>query len=253
MTSQGVSTSPRGGARVALVEDHVLFAESLEIALTVEGHDVRRIVLPETSRNVSTLLPAILRAQPRIVLLDLDLGAHGHGGALIEPLCRAGIAVVVVTGKPDRVEWGECMRYGARKVMGKSTHLNEILATVRRLNNGLAVISADERAELLHLWHTQRAVTHELRHRLAQLTHREQEVLGHLVHGHQVRDIASISVVSEATVRTQVKSILAKLEVGSQLAAVGLAHRAGWRPPQRELPSRMTELGYAHPNSRDLP
>jgi DNA-binding NarL/FixJ family response regulator len=247
-----MSTAPRGGARVALVEDHVLFAESLEIALSVEGHDVRRIVLPESSRTVSTLLPAILRVRPSIVLLDLDLGHHGNGSGLIEPLCRAGIAVVVVTGNPDRVEWGECMRYGARKVMAKSTHLNEILATVRRINNGLAVITADERAELLQLWHTQRAISHELRHRLGQLTHREQEVLGHLMHGHQVRDIATIGVVSEATVRTQVKSILAKLEVGSQLAAVGLAHRAGWRPPQRELPTRMTELGYAHPGAHDL-
>ena len=45
--------------------------------------------------------------------------------------------------------------------------------------------------------------------------------------GHTVRDIARISVVSEATVRTQVKSILAKLEVSSQLAAVGLAHEIG--------------------------
>jgi DNA-binding NarL/FixJ family response regulator len=38
-------------------------------------------------------------------------------------------------------------------------------------------------------------------------------------------------VVSEATVRTQVKAILAKLQVTSQLAAVGLAHKVGWRPP----------------------
>ena len=45
--------------------------------------------------------------------------------------------------------------------------------------------------------------------------------------GRSVREIASIGVVSEATVRTQVKSILAKLEVSSQLAAVGLAHRMG--------------------------
>eukprot|EP01032_Pedospumella_encystans_P035196 gene35196-39812_t len=38
--------------------------------------------------------------------------------------------------------------------------------------------------------------------------------------GHAVRDIARTFVVSEATVRTQVKSILSKLEVSSQLAAV---------------------------------
>ena len=37
------------------------------------------------------------------------------------------------------------------------------------------------------------------------------------------------SVVSEATVRTQVKSILNKLEVSSQLAAVGMANQIGWR------------------------
>ena len=50
--------------------------------------------------------------------------------------------------------------------------------------------------------------------------------------GHTVRDIAHLSVVSEATVRTQVKSILAKLEVSSQLAAVGLANTTGWRASQ---------------------
>ena len=54
-------------------------------------------------------------------------------------------------------------------------------------------------------------------------------MLGHLTEGHTVRDIARLSVVSEATVRTQVKSILAKLEVSSQLAAVGIAHAVGWR------------------------
>lgn len=49
--------------------------------------------------------------------------------------------------------------------------------------------------------------------------------------GAQVREIARESVVSEATVRTQVKAILAKLELSSQLAAVGAAYRVGWRPP----------------------
>ena len=49
--------------------------------------------------------------------------------------------------------------------------------------------------------------------------------------GSTVREIATTSVVSEATVRTQVKSILGKLEVSSQLAAVGLAHHVGWHHP----------------------
>ena len=57
-------------------------------------------------------------------------------------------------------------------------------------------------------------------------------MLGHLSSGRRVRDIAQVDVVSEATVRTQVKAILTKLDVGSQIAAVGLAHRIGWRAPQ---------------------
>ena len=105
------------------------------------------------------------------------------------------------------------------------------MATVRRLNQGLPVMDRDEREDLLQAWHKERQEHQELRTRLGRLTAREREVLGHLMEGHTVRDIARISVVSEATVRTQVKSILAKLEVSSQLAAVGLAHTVGWRPP----------------------
>ena len=40
--------------------------------------------------------------------------------------------------------------------------------------------------------------------------------------------IASDAVVSEATVRAQIRSILSKLGVGSQLAAVAEARRVGW-------------------------
>jgi DNA-binding NarL/FixJ family response regulator len=223
--------NPRGSTKVALVEDHLLFAESLEIALGMEGYQVRRIPLPERPSSLGAVLASILRVQPRIVLLDLDLGAHGNGARLIEPLARAGIAVVVVTGNADHVLWGECMRNGARRVIPKSTRLNEIIATVRRICNGLPVVKTEEREELLQLWHNHRATTHELRRRLERLTHREQVVLGELMLGNPVREIAEISVVSEATLRTQVKSILAKLEVTSQLAAVAVAHQAQWQPP----------------------
>jgi len=72
----------------------------------------------------------------------------------------------------------------------------------------------------------------DLERRLELLTPREAQVLGHLMEGRPVRDIAHVSFVSEATVRTQVKSILAKLEVTSQLAAVGAAHLVDWRPPE---------------------
>jgi two-component system, NarL family, nitrate/nitrite response regulator NarL len=135
---------------------------------------------------------------------------------------------VVVTASRDRSRWGECYFHGARRVLTKSQPLQEILSTVRRLNQGLSVLDRETREELLAEFHRDRQEHHEMRDRLHRLTPREREVLGQLTEGHTVRDIAKASVVSEATVRTQVKSILSKLEVSSQLAAVGIAHAVGW-------------------------
>lgn len=230
-SSAPVSPSSRSALRLLILEDHLLFAESLELALSVEGYDVCRVDAPSDDRSPGTLLSTIARKNPRIVLLDLDLGRFGDGCRLINPLARAGINVVVVTASPDEARWGEAVHLGARRVLSKSLPLNEILATVRRLHQGLPVMDTGERERLLGLWHERRRELHGLRERIDLLTAREREVLGQLMLGRTVREIATTSVVSEATVRTQVKSILAKLEVSSQLAAVGLAHHVGWRPP----------------------
>lgn len=221
----------RSAFRIAILEDHVLFAESLELALTVEGYDVRRIQIPQKEQAPGTLITPVLRWRPRVALLDLDLGQFGDGEKLIAPLSRAGVNVVVVTASVDRARWGEAVRYGARKVLSKSRPLNDILATVRRINQGLQVMPREEREELLRAWAVERSHLLSMQTRLDQLTVREREVLAHLMKGRTVREIAVSGVVSEATVRTQVKAILAKLDVTSQIAAVGLAHQVGWRPP----------------------
>lgn len=222
----------RSSIRVLVVEDHSLFADALELALTMEGYDVRRTPQPDLGSLPTGLLGTVLRAKPRIVLLDLDLGRMGDGCRLIAPLARSGINVVVVTASSDRARWGECLGQGARKVVSKARPLNEILATVRRLSQGLPVLDVNEREELIRLHHRQRGEKQQLRARLDRLTTREREVLGQLLEGHTVREIAGTSFVSDATVRTQVKSILFKLQVSSQLAAVGLARQVGWRPPE---------------------
>ena len=60
------------------------------------------------------------------------------------------------------------------------------------------------------------------------LTDRERHTLLALSTGQSVRDIARLWVVSEATVRTHVRAVLAKLEAPSQLAAVAAALSTGW-------------------------
>jgi DNA-binding NarL/FixJ family response regulator len=213
---------------VLIIDDHALFAESLELALSLEGYDVRRLVLPEEGGSMATLRSLALRANPRTVLLDLDLGRFGDGANLVAPLARAHINVVVLTASEDPGRWGGCMRAGARKVLPKSGALQQALATVRRLHQGLPVVTREELESLLDAWAKERQVNDDLRRRLGLLTPRERQVLGELIQGRTVREISEKSVVSEATVRTQVKSILSKLEVSSQLAAVGMAHQVGW-------------------------
>jgi two-component system nitrate/nitrite response regulator NarL len=219
----------RADHRVLIIDDHVLFAESLELALSLEGYDVRRLELPEEGGSMATLRSLALRANPRTVILDLDLGRFGDGVNLISPLAHAHVNVVVVTASQELGRWGECMRLGARKVLTKSGALQQALSTVRRLHQGLPVTTREELESLLDAWSHQSRVDDDIRRRLDRLTPRERQVLEALIEGRTVRAISQDSVVSEATVRTQVKSILNKLEVSSQLAAVGMANQIGWR------------------------
>ena len=217
--------------RVVLIDDHPLFAESLDLALSRSGYDVRRAEIPDTPTRTATLLAQSCRRGPSVVLLDLDLGRFGDGSRLIRPLVQIGATVVVLTAETDRARWGQCISEGAATVLSKTGALDTVLATLGRIEEGLPVLAAGEREGLLASWRVCQAEQQALRSRLDRLTVRESEVLGGLARGRTVREIATRSFVSEATVRTQVKSILGKLCVSSQLAAVGLARSASWRPP----------------------
>ncbi|WGY04579.1 response regulator transcription factor [Nocardioides sp. QY071] len=217
--------------RVAILDDHELLAESLEIALSVHGYDVRRVPVPVDGGAPRSLVDALVRLRPRVLLLDLDLGAFGDGTTLIAPLQRAGVRVVVLTGATDRARWGRALSEGAHTVLSKASALIEVISTVRRVDDGHAVLGPEERAELVAAWRGRVAERGADDLRLARLSPREARVLGLLMTGMHVRDIAVDRVVSEATIRSQVHAILTKLDVSSQLAAVSLAHRSNWQPP----------------------
>jgi DNA-binding NarL/FixJ family response regulator len=227
---------PASEATVVIIDDHQLFAQSLEIALTAAGHEAERVELPVSS-STGPLISKVLNRRPKLLLLDLDLGPYGDGFALIEPISRAGTDVVVVTGTEEPGRWARAVMSGARKVLAKTSPLSTVVTTVDRLLKGLPVMTREERDLLLSAWTKQREGNEQLWDMFDQLTLRESEVLGLLMQGHTVRDVARHSNTAETTVRTQVKSILAKLEVSSQLAAVGLAYQVGWRAPF-DLPLR---------------
>jgi two-component system nitrate/nitrite response regulator NarL len=236
--------------RVAVVDDHSLFAESLAIALRSRDVEACTVVPGPSPMTFSQLERAIVKTQPHLVLLDLDLGIPGDVMPLLSGLAEAGTPVVVVTGSVDRVHQGEALANGARAVIEKSAPFADILETVERVHNGLPVMTRLEREELLTAYRKSTESMLELRRRLRTMTRREAEVLGLLMAGQQVSEIARSRFVSESTVRTQVKSVLAKLQVRSQLSAVGLAHEAGWCPPAGDHADKLDSRRGAGPDGR---
>lgn len=230
--------------RVVLVEDHAILAEALRVSLDLKGFEAVSIPVNANGGGRRELLHSVLKARPRVVLIDLDLGPAGDGTALIHPLTLAGHRVVVLTAVQDQVRWGSCLARGALTVVPKTAPLQAIIDVIRRVDQGLPVIPRNEREMLIQLWQERHTDDDERRRALARLTPREAHVLGQLAHGKRVREVAEDAFVSEATVRTQVKSILAKLGVNSQLAAVAMARDLSWTPPRPDAGS--SGHGSAH-------
>ena len=214
--------------RIVLVEDHGLIAGTVTTALTAEGFDVE-VVRPTAPRELAA---AVLERDPDLVLLDLDLGPWGDATPLVEPLRDAGAPVLMVTGVTDPVRRAGCIAAGAVGVVDKSVGFEGLLAAIERVLERGTVLSEPERQEQLALLREHQRDRRATLAPFERLTAREAEVLGELMAGHTVDQIAAAGVVSIATVRTQVRSILAKLEVSSQIAATGRAREAGWVPPQ---------------------
>ena len=228
-TLQAEEVSLRGSAdlrsRVLLVEDHQLLAQSLSFALQAEGFRVE--IAPLVDADAVTAAAERLASQ--IVLLDLDLGlGMGDGRQLIAGLRALGARVLVVSGSEDRSRLADCLELGAIGVLSKSVPFERLVQAVVDVASGLPVMSDADRFTLLSQARSARQAERKLAAPFEELTSRERQVLAALMEGRSCEAIAQNWFVSLATVRTQIRAVLTKLEVGSQLAAVSLAYRSGW-------------------------
>lgn len=214
-----------GSPRVLIVDDHALIAQGVAVALEAQGV-ATEVTTGPTSNDV---LEVARGMRPDVVLLDLQFdGPIESGVTLIAPLRELGATVVVLTGVTDRAALAVCLEAGAHGVFPKSEPFDHLVEKVLAAATGAPVTTDRERYEMLDELHTRRA---DDRQRLApfeRLTPREATVLAHLMTGHQAEGIAQTNFVSVATIRSQIRSILQKLQVNSQLAAVAMAREAGW-------------------------
>jgi DNA-binding NarL/FixJ family response regulator len=228
-------------ATAAIVDDHMLVAETVRVALVGTGIDAIAI----RPNDLPTLLAELRDAAPTLVLLDLDLGSVGDSTELIAPLVDAGIRVLVVTGAVERERIAAAIEQGALGYCKKSVGLDGLVAKVSAALRTAGPLDPDERHALLgELSRARRARALSLAPFL-RLTEREQKTLLALADGRSVHEIARQWMVSDATVRTHVRGVLTKLGAPSQLAAVAAATRGGWlnHPDKARIPrSRGREL-----------
>ena len=213
---------------VLIVEDHDLLAQSLVFALRAEGVQADT-VKPETFDQILAMAEQL---RPTVVLLDLELGGEiGVSIPLIGPLEELGAQVMMVTGVTDRVRLAECLEAGATGLINKSIPFEQLVEAVQEVAELGTLVPPSQRHELLSELRRQRAADQAREEPFQRLTSREQQVLAGLVDGKSAEKIAEDAFVSLATVRSQIRAILLKLDVNSQLAAVALARQADWEPP----------------------
>jgi DNA-binding NarL/FixJ family response regulator len=215
---------PVGAPRLLLVDDHRLLVETLQASLCQAGLAVS--VAPCGSFDEVLVEAAVVR--PTLVVLDLDLQSTGYGFDLIVPLRELGAQVLVLTGTVDRIELARCLEAGALGIASKADGFARVLDQIRRAAGGESVTPITEKTQLLTELAARRRAEERRLAPFEALSSRERDVLRQIVDGRQAAEIAKASYVSLATVRTQIRSILLKLEVTSQVAAVALARKGGW-------------------------
>ncbi|MGH3435986.1 MAG: LuxR C-terminal-related transcriptional regulator, partial [Sciscionella sp.] len=211
---------------VLVVDDHELFSTSLVYLLGARGIGAQRC----SSTDPDLVLAEAGGHEPGVVLLDLDLG-NGPDGVeidgceLVPPLRTDGWSVLVLTGSVDRTRIATAVALGAVGWVSKTASFPTLVQRAVDVLEGRSVMESNEHADLLALYREYHAAQQVARTKLDRLSAREREVLRLLADGQQAAAIASHFVTSLSTVRAQIRSILSKLEVTSQLAAVALTHR----------------------------
>ena len=130
----------RGTGRIVVVDDQLMFAQVVAVALARHGFDASSADLSPGTR-LTALVSRLERDPPDVMLVDLDLGEFGDGDVLIQPAVRAGIEVIVVTDSTDQGDQDRALESGARSILRKTQSLSDLVHEVSGLlseRHGLA-------------------------------------------------------------------------------------------------------------------
>jgi DNA-binding NarL/FixJ family response regulator len=214
----------RRRTRVAVVDRFRLVTQALNIALSPTCCPVSLSV--QHLHSTSQVRDAILRRTLDVIVLGPSLGGSVDNEQLVEDLTRHGLRVVALAEQE-----------AARMRLARAGAVATVLVSdgVAGVRDAVAAVVAGDTEPPPPAGPVLPNPRRDLLRRLDCLTRREVDVLAQLVLGRSAAEIARAHVVSELTVRSQLKSILHKLDVPCQIAAVALVKRAAWEPPLDEV------------------
>ncbi len=198
--------------RILSVDDHALLREGIA-ALIGSQSDMELVAEGANGREAVELFRT---HRPDITLMDLQMpevsGIDAVSSIRAEfPEAR----IIILTTHAGDVQVSRAMKAGARAYLLKGLLRKELLETIRAVHAGQKRLSAEVAAEIAE-------------HSTSDgLTPREIDVLRLVAGGNANKEIAAQLSLTEETVKSHIKNILAKLEASDRTHAVTIALKRG--------------------------
>jgi DNA-binding NarL/FixJ family response regulator len=212
--------------QLLIVDDEAMVRRGLRLVLETEDDF-------EVVGEAADGLEAIERAgrlRPDVILMDVRM-PRLDGVEACRRLVASGPAKVVVLTTFDLDEHlFAAIRAGASGFLLKASRPEELADAVRAAHAGNALVEPRMTKRLLDEF-ARRPAGPTGGDPFAELTERERDVLLEVVRGSSNAEIAGRLFISEATVKTHINHILAKLNIRDRIQAVVLAYEHGLVEP----------------------
>lgn len=207
-------TSP---IRVLVVDDHLLVRRGLATLLLA----FTDLLLVGEAQNGVEALELCATAHPDVILMDLVM-PEMNGAEAMRAIskCYPDIQVIMLTSWDEYTLVQQALDAGARGILLKSMNCDEMAINIRRVHDrrpALAPKSIEEIVRSVLIAALPLPVYSE------ELTERERDVLALMAQGLTNAQIGEKLIVSRATAKVHVSSILSKLSVSTRTEAVALA------------------------------
>ncbi|MFG1731671.1 response regulator [Paenibacillus sp. 843] len=216
--------------RLLIADDHAMVRRGLQVFLATQPD----IEMVGEAANGEETLETAKHLNPDVVLMDLNMPIlNGIDTTARLKKEQPHIKVIVLTSFIDYDHVLPAIRAGARGYLLKDIEPEDLVAAVRRVNEGQVELHPDAAGLLMtHVTspagadETSASGHQEEAAQLDKLTRREQEVLQLIASGMNNREISEALYITEKTVKTHVSHLLDKLGVAdrTQAAIYALKH-----------------------------